>query len=355
MADSFTIAEIVSSGDGLTVTLAGTDAPYGQVRVTSAFESGGPVEHEEIYFPGKTKPIYQIKQARERPLVIKGAFRDHLAISYDGVQDGTQHARQMRDQVEAIRLRCNPVRLTWSGADGGQERQGILSEAKYGEESSQQITYELTFKIAVPVTPQGGDGQSFTRQDTSDTSSQSENLASANAQRASLLASNFNVDLAVVGGLQASIATAQNALGNSTTLALAFETAPTASRAKAAQQLLGAAKSAETASLAALDFYLETTVDEMVPSGEPLAQIAWWNVQYSGIDDWLAILNQMRNIAAQARKQIYRTERLYLIRQGDTLESIARQTLGDASRSAQLGVRQDQLVPGLLLRIPQAQ
>lgn len=358
MSDTFTIEEIVSSGDGLRVVLAGTDAPYGRPRDMAALESGGPVEHEEIYFPGRKKPIYQIKQARQRPLVIKGAFRDHLAVSFDGVEVGTQHARSMRDQLEAIRERCNPLRLTWASDDGdGQERQGILSESSFGEETSSQITYELTFKIAIGVAGNTSNGNSKapTRQDTSDTSSQSENLASTQMQKASLLSLNFPVSQPVVQSLISSISTTQSALGNSTVAALSFERAPSASRASAAQKLLGAAKSAVLSVLDTLRFYQETTVDMMVPTGDPVAQIAWWNVQYGGLDDWLAILNQMRNVAAEARKQIYRTERLYLIRQGDTLESIARQTLGDASRAGQLGVRQDQLIPGLLLRIPQAQ
>src|SRR5262245_20561896 len=110
-----TIAEDVAGG--LVIELKGDDLPYGRMRELVAFESGGEVKIADngIYMPGNTRPVLQVMQITQRPMVLKGAFRDHLF----GV---VGHARSMRARFEQLRYRANPVRITWES----DERYGLL-------------------------------------------------------------------------------------------------------------------------------------------------------------------------------------------------------------------------------------
>src|SRR5438105_15650395 len=82
------------------------DLPHGRARKEAAFELGGPVEHDKVWLDGRSGPVINVHQARNRPLTIKGHFRDHL-WGADG------HARRMVQELEAFRFRCRELLLTW--------------------------------------------------------------------------------------------------------------------------------------------------------------------------------------------------------------------------------------------------
>jgi hypothetical protein len=163
---SFVIEEDIAT-DPQRVELSGPDLPHALPRAFAGFESGGAVEMETVRLPGKKKPIYQVRQATHRPMVVKGAFRDHLYVQAGGAT-GVPHARAMRQLLEAIRVRCNPVKITWAE----DTRHGIMSDAKFGEESQYEITYELTFEISEGPEPLYVDQPREQRQDTSDLAAQ---------------------------------------------------------------------------------------------------------------------------------------------------------------------------------------
>jgi nucleoid-associated protein YgaU len=68
----------------------------------------------------------------------------------------------------------------------------------------------------------------------------------------------------------------------------------------------------------------------------------------------LAMAIEVQRLRAEARSRMQRAVRLYRVRPGDTLEAIARSELGDASRAGDLGLSPQDLVPGALIRIPEA-
>jgi hypothetical protein len=176
MADdlgTFVIEEDIAT-DPQRVELSGPDLPHALPRSMPGFESGGSVEKDVIRLPGKKRPIYQVRQPIQRPMVIKGAFRDHLYVQAGGAT-GVPHARAMRDLIEAIRLRCNPVKITWSG----ETRRGLLDDAKFGEESDSEISYEITFEISEGPQPLNVDQPREQRQDTSDLAAQMRAIVAA--------------------------------------------------------------------------------------------------------------------------------------------------------------------------------
>lgn len=349
VAMPFVIEEIITGGRR--VELTGSDRVQGKPREKPMFSSGGPVQHEEIYLPGRDLPIYQMQQGRQRPLVITGAFRDHQFVK-DGGPVGTMHARAMRDAIEEIKQRMNPVRLTW----GGETRTGVLVDTNFGEESNHQITYELTFKIARGPTTRTRDAQrstSTSHQDASDVIGQMrQDLAARRAQVAALRQQQLAI--ARAAEMENAIDLADQGLAAAQSNAIVLEAANAGSVSAATTRAVGAIQVAQRLCLAA-----KVTVLAVPPSAaftRPTADAttAYWQAQYGTATSLDATAGQLQQLATDARSRVRSAVRVYTVRPGDTLESIARQTLGDASRAGDLGVRADQLTPGLAIRIPQA-
>ncbi len=159
MPDPFIIEEDIQS-DAQRVILDGPDLPHAAPRDSAGFNSGGPVEHSKIHLGDNV--IIQVKQARQRDRVFHGAFRDHLYATETG-SPSQDHARSMRDAIEVIRGRANPLRVSW----GTESFTGILAETNFGEESEHDITYELTFSVVHVTGTTGSSSQSKAFRDTS--------------------------------------------------------------------------------------------------------------------------------------------------------------------------------------------
>jgi uncharacterized protein YkwD len=350
MPDTFTIEENLDSG-ALSVTLQGSDMPYALPRSTPGFESGGPVEHEEIYLPGRERPIFQVKQARERPLVIKGAFRNHLFVR-DGGDTGVSHARAMRDSIERIRKRANLLRLTWTG----EQRLGLLTEATFGEESEHEISYELTFKIAVGVLDRLGtaneDGQRHEPNRADVVADLRARLAEIQTRLDAL--AQMATTLSTVSSIAAAVSVADSALEQLAVDADALDQAPRTAVSTAAAKFFSTGKSVQAAVAAAASMIGNTLAADVVPSGqaEPLA--AWFAFQLTSFDALTGVAIELQLQRTKARAQIRKTVRLYTVRPGDTLESIARKQLGDQARASELGLAPQDLRPGRVVRIPEA-
>ncbi len=347
MPDVVVIQEDVPSG--LRVELRDADTPHARPRATPAFESGGPVEREKIYLPGRTRPILQIQQPRERDLVIKGAFRDHLHAQ-DGGTDA-RHAKQMRDRLETIRRRCNVVLVTWDG----EQRVCFLAETKFGEESAFEKTYELTFDVLDAGAP-GADVAAAARRapgTEADLATQARALVAelrANLARArAALAARQLVDQ-----LENGLDLADAALGDLQTAAEALQGADPKNVFAAVARATGAGRLAHTAATAVQLVARATGAASAVPTNDPDFVVAWWQLQF-GVDDTMNIvIDLVRECRAQALARARQATRLYLVQPGDTLETIARNALGSAARAGELGLRPEDLVPGTYVRIPEA-
>lgn len=344
--DPIVIEELIGNPP-LRATLGTDDLPEGRRHEIAAFESGGKwdIADDGIYNPGANRVVLQIMSRKYHPMVLKGAFRDAF------YQVG--HARAQRDLFERIADRINPVKITW----GDQVRQGVLWETSFGEESPNDITYELTFFIAVPQ--QGTQQQQREAAGSTDPSDLVSLLkAQVNALQAKWIAASVRAQI------QAAIAnmwnTAQLALDNALLAATIVATKPSST----AQQALSAARRVQATAGAAQDQfaaikanYDTLTVDSINPTSAPQTsdqQVALLVTLMEGSDGCLAIQNGLRTLAVIATQQIAKTTRIYRVQQGDTPESIARTQLGSAARAPELGITIAQCVPGKLIRIPEA-
>jgi nucleoid-associated protein YgaU len=349
MPDTFTIEEDLDSG-ALSVTLQGPDLPHALPRSFAAFESGGSVESEDIYLQGRKRPIMQVKQARERPLVVKGAFRDHLFVQSGG-DEGVEHARAMRDALERIRNRCNQVRITWAG----ERRLGLLSDAKFGEESRHDIPYELTFKIGVGVldtadapTP---DGSRAARAATDTVTA----LRAIVAERRAALDAAAKLLRAreIVETIRSDLALVDSTFARLESEATSLDSAAPGAMQNAAARFYTLGESAQNAvNAAALSLAVSLAADAGADTADSRA--AWFAFQHESNDVFGAMAIEVQQLRAAARSRIRRTVRLYTIRAGDTLESIARSQLGDPARARDLGLAPADLRPGRVIRIPEA-
>jgi len=354
---SVLIAEDVQGG--LVVELKGDDLPWGRKRELAAFESGGAVDIADggIYLPGNTRPVVQVMAIKQRPLVLKGAFRDHMdQQAKGGKPDGkggtVGHARSMRDGLEQIRHRANPVRITWEG----DERYGLLQEAKFSEEDSSNIAYELTFFIAVPPSVAKSQEQTdISSKPAAPDDIAAQMAANARAQQAQMLA------LAITAAVSATIASAwgslTSSLDNVTVYAAKFgaATLSTPQHALTAMRNVQSACQAAQQNVANLKAVLDQSrADATMVVNNATNQTAWWSSLYASEVLLDQILDNMRKIRALTLAQVRQATRLYRVQPGDTLESIALQQLGSRSRALDLGIRQDDLVVGKYVRVPEA-
>jgi hypothetical protein len=339
------ITEDIPEG-ALEVVLQGSDLPHAWPREKAAFESGGEVGREVIWIAGRNEPIIQVQQAKERPLVLTGAFRTHQHAQ-DGGSD-TNHARSMRDALEEIRYRCNPLTLTW----GDQQRACFLAESKFGEEGEHHITYELTFDTirGVDRPERNAPQEEISEQPSALAETLAQEITERQAEWEALRSMAVSRD--VINAVQSGLSSLSSATVSTQGTAERMQAMTGTDKAVAARRVQSAADGAITAAKETASLVSKVTLDEAVPSGDPSATAGLWQAQLRTMITMLNAADQMRSMKLAARRKIQAGTRLYQVRSGDTLESIARQALGDAGRAGQLGLRPDQLKPGKLIRIP---
>lgn len=354
----FVFKEDIAAG-ALTITLEDTDMPYGRKRELSAFQSGGKVDIAQggIYNPGSDRVVLQMMAVRENKLVIKGAFRDSIRAGAQRQQGGPEpnHARAMRDQIERIKRRGNPLKITWNG----DERSGVLEEATYDEEGPHDIAYTLTFFIAVP--PTGVDSNNGNNL-LAPTPSIEDLRAQMAANHAAQVAA--ELDLATNAALTATISNAMgfvtNAIDTLGTMTTSMERQVLSTPqqiATAVNSVNASAQNVQTQIANTRTTYggLDTvSADQAMINASIDSYMQWWVWQNNTEANFDQMVDAMRQIRFQTNQQIKKSTKLYRVQPNDTLESIALTQLGSKSRSSDLGIRQDQLVAGAYIRIPQA-
>lgn len=341
--DPFIIEEMVSGG--LTLTLDDFDLPFGRAREIDAFTSGGKVDIAEdgIYNPGSKLPVVQLMQLnKNKPMVLKGHFRDHL-WGVDG------HARAQQVLTEKIRKNGNAVRITW----GAQVREGVLWETSFGEQDEHNFSYELTFLVVVDPHE---DSQRTTDQPTQETPSL-EDITADMLERVQQMNADATAQVIEAENqfiLAAAFSTLTNSLNDLSTVTNVIERSvfPTPQDAAAqAKRVDSSAQSAQTAVVSAL-----AVLDPMTPAlgASSSERTSWSSYQLNAsvaLDD---ITDDLRTVRAQARKIVNDATQLYQVKQGDTAESIAQSELRARGRSHQLGISDAQLKDkvGSYIRIP---
>lgn len=353
----FVFKEDISSLTAITVTLDDTDMPFGRPREVTAFQSGGKIDIAQggIYNPGSDRVILQMMAVRENRLVVRGHFRDRIRA---GAQKQTNnspepnHARYMRDLIERVKRRANKLKISWNG----DERSGVLEETSFNEEGPHDIAYTLTFFIATPPTGSQEDTRNLAQPTPSIEDLRSQMAAAHAQQQADML--ELATNAAAVAGLSNAlgfVANAIDALGVLTTTIERQVLATPQQVAVAANNVNSSAQSVQTQIQAINDAGYEGIPPDQAMVNQNVDEYMRWWVWYSNTQVQLdQEMDAMRQIRLQAMQQVRKTTRLYRVLDGDTLESIALSQLGSKARASDLGTRQDRLVPGTYIRIPQA-
>jgi nucleoid-associated protein YgaU len=245
------------------------------------------------------------------------------------------------------------VRFRW----GTEDCVGLLVDAKFGNEGENDITYELTLSVSEVnggvVAQLAADAREQIPTDTSAIVAEfqrqiAQRRAEIEATRA------LRVTRAIIDGIANGIALVDNATQDVQEGVSRLANSTPGQLANNASRLIGLAQIAQISIRVSSGILSVVTAGEAVPSGDTRAMVAFWAMQSETLSTCQTGLATMRLVRASARAQTQRTVRFYEVRPGDTLESIARDTLGNAARANTLGLRPDQLTPGLIVRIPEA-
>lgn len=307
------------------------------------------LQHEAVYLPGHEGVLYQVQQARLRNLEFHGHFRDHLRAQDLGTAD-VGHARNMVRAIEQIRKRANLLTVSL----GKDSWTCLLTEAKFSWEGPQDCLYEIVLAVAanaetVVEAPNATQPQVVP----SDLAAQIQaDLAEARAKMAALAlrANALQLQVTILNIFDHASASARDLTEAVSTLALVNR----ASASAAAARVDGAGRSVQTQLQTLLKLLATTKPQAIVPDGDPGGLLAWHSASIGASVTATTSIDRARSLRGHARSRVTKASRVYVVRTDDTLESIAASELGDRSRAGELGVRSDELRPGLNIRIPEA-
>jgi hypothetical protein len=118
------------------------------------------------------------------------------------------------------------------------------------------------------------------------------------------------------------------------------------------RRVIGVADRVQQLAAAPQNFLRQLDVQRRLTVAHANAIAEGWRAQFDCVLTLDDVLDGMRTVRAEARRRQRAADRLYRVKPGDTLESIASALLGSAARAGELGVREDELAPGRLLRLP---
>lgn len=336
------VVEELNTADGLdplVLRLAGRDAPLGGRGSGGAFELAPQVRQAEFHYPGVDEPTRHVQGLKFGPLTVKGNLQDRYAAR--------GHAKAMAEQMDLLARRKRRLRIAW----GTWVWRGLLDVAKLSPETTADINYELTFHI------DGWDERSGVTI-ASDAPTTPADLGTVAAAQREILADKLDGLDAMLEGVSA---------------ALVYE---------AALALLGAID-ALTEALGALTslVYADTDVGRVldlsrslgleaartrgvvgsipVPDDARVTSAAAWQTARAELLEatWLlegdALATRLR-LEALDRAGV--AQEVYVARDGDTLETVARERLGDEGRAGDLarmnGLSGFRLAAGQRLLLP---
>lgn len=348
------IIEEIDVADPIRVELAGDDAPHGRRYEAAAWEEGGSLELGEddgTRLPGRPRPIYAVLVDKFRARIYKGALRD-------GLTGDPGHARQVVKALERIRRRANPVKVTWED----DTFEGLLVDANFPVETPgaadamSDIRYELKFSVSEVYDLSDADPETAPHQDAGP------NLIAGAAASVSTVRANM-MALPLRSPVAATLTTAFNLLDGAVatvadaSAALESGTSGTAQQSRAAAQRVVAAAHACAAQGAALAALVNGITVGSALAEPDLANLAALEANRAAVlRSLLALRDKMRSVQLAARAKLQGASRLYLVRDGDTLDSIALEQLGARGRAEDLGLTPAQLAArrGRYINLPGA-
>lgn len=336
------VIEEVDSPDGLdpiVVALAGRDAPVGGRGSGGAFEIAPETRTAEFYYPGQDTPTRHVQGIKYAPLTIKGNLQDRYARA--------GHARAVAEQMELVVRRKRALRLAW----GSWVYRGLSDKLQLSPETLGDINYEWTFHIDGPdertgVTVAGPPPAS------------PPDLGRVGVAQRAIVSDKTNEAADLLDAASAAILTE---------VALAVVTAIDALTA-AFEALSGTVVYSDTDLARVLDLAgsvmltagrLATITGALPVPGAGRAEdaAAWSGARAEILEAAWALEAEAFATGARLEAQLRGApEEVYVARDGDTLESVARERLGDEGRAGDIarmnGLAGFRLAAGQRLLIP---
>lgn len=290
------------------VLLTGGAAPFGQVRSEAAFKLGGKLRKKKTFEPGAKSPAVHTTGTEFAPIEIKGQLRDHLV----------GRAEQLRQLIESVAEEGRLLQIVWNN----RLYVGQLEEWLFPVEGEGQYQYELKFDIYSRGA--GEEPLLRTLEAVGSVLSDSGFAAPLKAALGALPTSLLPFDLRLA--TDALTAGVLSTLSNVIALVEEFESAA-ADTERVGAELLGQLSTLLQRALACLSFVtrvFDEDLDDAIAATEWRAKQA---AAAAAIDEALAQLWRAgQGVETQLSTADTDTpERLYVTREGDTWESIARE------------------------------
>ncbi len=322
------------------VFLQDSEAPFGGRRIKSAFTLGGEVRKHATWETGVRTPVVHITGTTELPIEIEFHLRD----SETGKPG---NADKRLDLIDGIRLAARPIRVVWNG----RFRRGIIEKFEAGVEDAG----EYACKLHIDVWDQG-DEPSEIRKNTLSLPISIQGVSDSLTKTTGKLLSFPGMPFDLANTLSALISPAINFTAALLSLVEDFE-------AEAVDiQQLGDRVANQCLALIFrvinIISFVECIVEDLIDDEEDAFD--WRIVQAEALDALDRILTQSYAVgeAVETRMQEASNggapERVYITRQGDTLESVARMfsTTFEALVALNPSVPMGRLPDGTVLQIP---
>lgn len=324
--NAFTIEEVESADGGapVRVVLKGRDAPLGGRGSGGAFDLAPEVRQSAFYYPGQNTPSRQVMGVKYDPLVIRGNLQDR------GVPG---RARELAERLESLALRGRRLRITW----GPWAFFGLMDKPKLSPEGLRDINYEVSLHLDGRDLPSSALAVATPVETTPD--ALGEDVASGlkrteDVDKSALMPSEKYA-------LAATETVYLDAGAALTVLLTGLSDALTITDAEAGR----VTATARVASREALGYALAVTAVPAPAHRGWERAVAWQRASVAAAEGAWDV-SDAAVTAAERLDRITRgeVERRYDVRDGDTLESIARTELGDALRAGEIARRNN--LPG---------
>jgi nucleoid-associated protein YgaU len=323
-ANTFTIEEVESADGGapLRVVLKGRDAPLGGRGSGAAFEDSVQVRQNETYYPGQDTPSRQVMGVKHGPWNIKGNLQDR------GVPG---RAFAVAASLKQLAVRKRRLRISW----GPLQVFGLADEVKISPEGARDYNYDVTLHIDGPELPSAALVVAAASDTTPDT-------LGRDAAAARLIALD-PID-AAVGGLSASeaLGIAEGRLVYLTALDALMGAVEGLSGGMALSPFESGRVEAAALTCAAVSPRFATLLTAVPPPALRgwRAAVDWQRASLDAAEGaWTASDTALSTQERLARLTRGEAESTVTVTDGDTLESIARDRLGDERRASEIARR----------------
>lgn len=322
--NSITLEELDSPNGGppLRVVLAGRDAPLGGRGSGGAFDVAPELRQVVTHYPGQTTPSRQIMGVKYAPISFHGNLQDRGVVG---------RARGICEALMSLAARGRRVRFTW----GPWTYFGVVSRPKISPEGLRDFNYDVEFDPDGPDLPNTALAvASPEAPSTSNVGDLAENALALTGDPITEAGSALPVAEAV------GLAEAQLAHATATSALLTITDALTDANALTPQDAGRVIASCAGVSELSMAFGLNVANVPGPVAGGWALQVLWQKARMAAAESAFDLAGGCADTAARLDDTTRgEAEATHDVRDGETLESIARNRLGDEGRAGEIARR----------------